>query len=261
MPRKPNYELIEYIKKNIGEADAITAKKFNVSLQTICRIKKKLGVERYDKRTRGEKIIDRAEFIATLPEKEKVTELKKDLKSSALFKEVKKTLTEDEKKLYEEQFIEFMMDPTIETMTASERDSLHHTIMLNIQIFRLREDELLAKKQGKRLSRVREIKECQDMILKYQENLNVSRKQRLKNQNDQAISFSSLIKELKDPSIRGSVGEEAAMLKWMAEKTYNDKLGQNILSGKNNPFDVSTVFKSGVVPSGLTSNFTGEGNE
>jgi hypothetical protein len=51
-------------------------------------------------------------------------------------------------------------------------------------------------------------------------------------------------------------GKEAAMLKFIAEKSYNDYLGSNIMSGKDNLYDIGANFKSGVAPSGISSKFT-----
>jgi hypothetical protein len=193
----------------------------------------------------------RAAFINALPDDLKQKEILKELRSSPLYKSMSngKVLGKQEIALYEDKWVGFLMDPSIETMTEMEKDALHNVIMAQIDEMRYRADD--------KLKYSREIRDCREIILKFQETLNVQRKQRLKNQNDQAVNFTNLIKELKDPNIRRIAGEEAAMLKFIAEKFYNDKLGTNILSGKNNPYDQSIVFKDGVVPSGLKSNFTG----
>ena len=84
--------------------------------------------------------------------------------------------------------------------------------------------------------------------MKCQASLNVERKQRLKNQSDQSITFTNLIKEMKDPSLRHRLGQEAAMLRYMGQAYYNDKLGTNMISGKELGYPIERNFKPGQAP-------------
>ena len=155
-----------------------------------------------------------------------------------------------------------MMDPTIETMTAMEKDTLHQMLIQEVLVQRFMKEmkdhsdriETLLN-QGKikphevvPFSRAREIKDAQDIIAKCQASLMVERKQRLKDQSDQSVTFTNLIKELKDPRNRFRLGAEAAMLKVITEQTYNAKLGKNIRSGNARSFDLERNFRNGEVP-------------
>ena len=78
--------------------------------------------------------------------------------------------------------------------------------------------------------------------------------------NDQAANFTNIIREMKDPNMRREAGFEACMFKFMAEKYYNDKSDPNnpdrtIFSGQEAKFKIDDLFKGGVAPSGLSSEF------
>jgi hypothetical protein len=205
----------------------------------------------------------REAYVAQLDDDERRKFFEKEIVKSSRYKSIQASFSDEEKKYYVEKYVEFMMDPTIETMTAMEKDTLHNMILAEVQIQRYLEEEKMHKDLVKKLyasgkisdpakipafSRAREIKDCQEVIMKCQSSLMVERKQRLKDQSDQSVTFTNLIKELKDPRNRYRLGAEAAMLKVIAEKTYNARVGKNIVSGGGQSFDLSKNFRSGEVP-------------
>lgn len=197
------------------------------------------------------------QIVASLPEDKRRSFFLKELRSTIMYKSIKNVLDNEELNLYEEKYLNFMTDPTIETMTTMEKDAWHEMTMAQIRIFRYLKEEKVSKDTGKTISRSKEIRDCEDIIETAQESLNVQRRQRLKNQNDQAVTFTNVIKELKDPNTRRRTGIEAAMLKYIAEATYNAMLGKNIFSGTSEPYNIEQNFKNGATPSGLSPNFTG----
>lgn len=220
------------------------------------RMKLKLGKQQQDIQADPHL---RATFISTLDESSRREMLRKELKASSHYKQIKSILTKTEIEFYEDKYLDFMCDPTIETMTAPERDTLHEMILAQVRHHRLMEQEKECGDEekgidGGRLSR--DIQMCEDTIKKCRESLNVERRQRTKNQADTAVTFAGIIKELKQSAIRQEAGYEAAMLKFIAEKWYNDKLNKNVFSGNNNPFDLSIIFRGGEIPSGIASDFT-----
>jgi hypothetical protein len=190
-------------------------------------------------------------YVLSLDDNQKRAHFEKEVKSSAMFRSLQKSLTKEELDYYVEQYVDFMMDPTIETMTAAECDMVHQKIIAEVRIHRYLDEE----KRKKDISRAKEIEGCQAIIMKCQQSLNVERRQRLKDQSDQAVTFTNLIRDLKNPVVRNTTGREAAMLKFIAEKFYNDTLGKNIISGKEKKFDLNPIFKK-QVPTELSSNFT-----
>jgi len=218
---------------------------------------------RRQKNSAGNK--NRRAFLATLDDEEKMAFLTRELKRSALYKTFCKSYHSAQEyiKLYEQKYIEFMMDPTIETVTSMERDIWHEMTLAQIRemeyLYKEKEEQFVDD-DGRVISKnfAKEIAQCQETIRKCQESLNVERVQRLKSGSDQAVSFTQVIKELRHPDLRRKAGEAAAMLKYIAEKHYNSKLGKNIISGSNEMYNINELFKDGKEPEGLDGNFTGE---
>ena len=44
---------------------------------------------------------------------------------------------------------------------------------------------------------------------------------------------------MKDSQMREKIGEEAVMLKYIGEKFYNTRLNKNIISGREDKYDLS----------------------
>lgn len=201
-----------------------------------------------------------ARFLASVDDTERKAFFEREVRNSASFKALHRSLEQDELEHYVEKYVSFMMDPTIETMTTMEKDALHQLLINEIRINRFLEEEKIDKalaqqQQRAPISRAREIRECQEVIMKAQRSLNVEREQRLKDQNDQALTFTNLIRDLKNPLTRQRVGVEAVVLKFIAEQTYNDNLGSHIISGKEEKFNTKSLFRKGQEPEQLRSDF------
>jgi hypothetical protein len=202
----------------------------------------------------------REAYVSTMGDEERKKFFGKEVKASASYKALLNALESEHLEFYVEKYVDFMMDPTIETMTAAEKDSLHTMILAEIKI----NQYLAAEKKSKDtvaadqvpISKGKEIREMQEVILKCQQNLGVERRMRLKNQSDQAITFSNLVKDLKNPAIRLRAGNEAIMLKFIGEGWFNEHLGTNIISGKDKKFDISRNFKPGRMPEKIDADFT-----
>lgn len=255
-----------FIKNNYHHmTDAEIADSLNRSHNSIAKRRGRLGLT-----SRGGVVMpkkkttvkqNREGFIASLDDDRKREYFIKEVTSSARYNIIVENFDQKYRNYYVEKWVDFMMDPSIETMTASEKDALHQLIMAEIRSAEYQEEQKkdieVAKKQKRApISRAREIDSCTDIILKCQNSLMVERKQRLKNQSDQAVNFTSLIRELKAPTSRISAGQEAAMLKYIAEKYYNSNCGDNniILSGKDHKFDIASQFKDMKEPE-LTDEF------
>jgi hypothetical protein len=257
----------EFIRTNyMTMTDREIADALRRDVKSIQRKRDNMGLA--DKRKKHFKQVgkrSRDSYLSSLSDSDRKTVFTKELHGSALYKKVKSVLTPDELKFYEEKFIEFLTDPTIQTVTGPERDILHEMIMAQIRRFRLMEAEKDERidKGNMSYSKAKEISECDNTIRKCQEALNVTRKQRMKDSSDQAIHFANVIKELQDPNVRRAVGAEAAMLKFMAEAWYNEHMGKNIRTGQEEPYDISRLFHDGAEIGEISSDFMGdkEGND
>jgi hypothetical protein len=184
----------------------------------------------------------REDFIQALPEESKKIELLANIRASSALGSVKTSLSRSEVQFYEDRYLEFMLDPNIETMTATEKDALHRKTLAEIRMHRFLEDEKVFRDTGQPNNRSREIAECQDAIYKCEKSLNVTREQRLKDGQDQSITFTNIIKELNNPITRQKIGYEAAMLKWMQEASFNEAMGDKISAGNDEVFDLEVNF-------------------
>lgn len=213
--------------------------------------------------------------VANLSEPDKKDFLIAELRRTSQYKKTKSVLTKEELTFYEERYIEFMSDPTVETMTSAEKDTLHRKTLTEVRLFRFMEDERRMREMIEEdededekdsleerernvkylADRSRQIQDCQQVIKECEKSLNVTREQRLKNSSDQAINFTSIVKDLQNPTVRIEAGYEAAIFRWMARRHYNDKLSKNILSGKDETYDLDQEFKDAMEPEDLSSDF------
>ncbi|MBW2632434.1 MAG: hypothetical protein JRC90_11905, partial [Deltaproteobacteria bacterium] len=180
------------------------------------------------------------------------------IRATSALQNVKSSLSKEEVQFYEDRYLEFMLDPTIETMTATEKDALHRKTLAEIRMHRFIEDEKTFRDTGQPNNRSREIAECQDAIWKCEKSLNVTREQRLKDGQDQSITFTNIIKELNNPILRQKLGYEAAMLRWMQQVSYNEALGSKIDAGNDEKFDLEKNFLDGDNAEKFSSDFLGE---
>lgn len=206
----------------------------------------------------------RANFMSNMDDFEKSDHFLKQLRASALYQAFREACSDTKYiRLYEQKFVEFMMDPHVETVTAMERDIWHEMTIAQIrEIDYIRKEKEPATRIDKDRqaweifpNHAKEISECTKTIQKCQDSLNVERKQRLKDGSDTAMNFTEVVKELRSSATRRKAGDEASMMKYMTEKHYNDHLGKNIASGK---FDLGLNFKDGKEPEGLDGDFTQE---
>jgi hypothetical protein len=209
----------------------------------------------------------RSAVLANLDEEGKRKLYLRELKKSVLYKAMCKAFVTEPVyiKMYEEKYMEFMTDPSIETMTSMECDILHEMIVSQIREvdFMRKEKEGVEKEIDEVLVKVypsynREIVLCQERIAECQKQLNVQRVQRLKDTSDQAINFTHVVRELRQTSSRYQAGQIAAMFKYMGERDYNKRLNKHIISGADDEYDVGSNFKDGKVPQDLGDDFTGD---
>jgi hypothetical protein len=273
-PGRPTVKDEDFIKDNYQVmTDTEMADVLGRSKRSVQHIRTRLGLEK--KKGPKERVDPnkaRESYVNSLEDDEKRTFFLKELRKSSMYKAFVTVIAKDPVQqkyvaFYEQKYIDFMTDPSVETMTSPERDIWHEMTMAQIrelQYIRKEHEEkkTIVTKDGAEIEIdydfSREINQCQETIRKCHESLNVTRAQRLKNANDSAVNFTEVIKELRHPEIRRKVGDQAAMFKYIAERHYNDHLGQNIISGNSHRYDVDQNFKNGEEPRELDGDFTGE---
>ena len=236
-------------------ADALGRKKYSVAAR-----RRKLGIT--DKKA-PDIVADRTNrdaYLSSLDDDEKEAFYRKELKSTSFYKNLKNGVLSKEELLFlEDKWVEFMLDPSIETVTAPERDVWQQMTLAEIRMLRYMREERQSDEAGEKKDLQRQITDCQTIIEKCQKSLNLQRDQRLKNQNDQSATFVTIVQHLKDPATSRELGYEAAMMKFMAESHYNDKSsGKNIISGSDVKFDINKIFKDNKAPTDINVDFTGQ---
>jgi hypothetical protein len=248
--------------------------KLNRDPKAVSQCRSRLGLmHRKNKSGKSEKPATGTAVSATpiISDEDKKELVIRQLVSSPKYSALKDVLTEQELKMYIDKYVGFMMDPTIESMTFMEEDALNQCIIAEIRMYRLLKEEKDDRQRAidedgrPHIDKSKAIRECEEIILKFHRSLNVEREQRLKTQADQSKTFVNLVREMKNPANREKMGREAAMLKYIAEKWYNDNLMTDdnkegpIRSGNDIKFNIGSIFKDGSEPEGLASDFLPRG--
>jgi hypothetical protein len=267
MPKKGRFSDDEkvYVKQNyLLMSDQQMAEALDRDKNAVINFRRRNKLDKQGKATVAEGFDSskaRDDLISAMPEEDKKKSLLSGLRATSAYLNVKKSLERTEVQFYEDRYVEFMMDPTIETMTATEKDALHRKTLAEIRMHRFLEDEKIFRDTGQPNNRSREISECQDAIYKCEKSLNVTREQRLKDGQDQSINFTSIIRELNNPRVRQELGYEAAMFKWMQEVSYNENLNKTIISGDDEEYDVPRNFVDPSDSEKFNSDFLGKNVE
>ena len=267
---KEDEEFVKNHYKTMSDEEMATVIKR--SRRSIIAIRNKFNLSKKHIRSKktgsSEKV--RKSYIASLDDDSKRDFLLGELRKSSMYKALVAALEKDSHKkhhieFYEQKYIDFLMDPSVETITSPERDIWHEMTLAQIREFqyiRKEGDKRVVYKGGEKIEididYSKEIAKCQEIVSKCHESLNVTRQQRLKNMNDSAITFAEVIRELRSPETRRRAGDNAALFKYMGERHYNDHLNKNIISGDNFKYDIGFNFKEGIEPGGLNGDFTGD---
>jgi len=159
-----------------------------------------------------------------------------DLQQSSQWQQCKAMFDENELSIYQVKYVEMML--SLETVTEVEKGSVHLMISALIRFDRYQqlEKEYRDMAQGgggdmeliaKANSLHREMKDTFEMYAKAEDALNVSRKQRIKEEGDQRLNLLELIKELDTREAREKMGREADALKYI-----KDLEGKKLTDGK-----------------------------
>lgn len=249
------------IKQNyLMMSDAQIAEILNRDKTAVINFRRRHGLDKNGKSSVSQgfdKEAAREQFVSALPEEDKKKELLAGLKATAQYRTIVQSLAKTEIQFYEDRFLDFMMDPTIETMTATEKDALHRKTICEIRVHRFLEEEKEYREQGQPQNKAREIKDLNDQIFQCEKSLNVTREQRLKDGQDQSVNFTSIVKELQNPRLKQEVGYEAAMFKWMQRAAFNDELGNTIEAGDETPYDLTEDFVNPEDAEKFNSDFLG----
>lgn len=221
-PKKEQFIRDNYLKMT----DAAIGRRLKIPRDTIAKWRVRLGLgkrgtpaQKHDKNITKPK---RSVNLKRMSEEEKKEYYLRQVRSRPRYGLMKKGMTSEEMRFYEEKYVEYFSSPDIETITIQEEDDLHEMTMLQIRILRLQKEEQDSRATGGQLvDHSKAIKEATELIMKFKTSLDMERKQRLKRQEDSATNFTTLIREINQAHTRLMVGEEATMLKFRTEEAVN----------------------------------------
>lgn len=147
---------------------------------------------------------------------------------------VKLELRDEELEYYKHKYVDFM--DSVETITPQEEDALHHMIMTDINISRVRrhikrmEDE---SEDGNPMvfGLYDTLEKAEKRFVEYQKILNVTREKRLSKDKEQSETIATVVQAYRNKNARQELGRQAGLLQIYKEKCKDDMNSRRYLLG------------------------------
>lgn len=176
--------------------------------------------------------------LSKLNRDDRIKFYKASFKTHWRYKLIKRTLLDDELGYYEHRYIEFIDTNDI---TLIEEDLLHNMIMCDIQIIRIQnllrdtlkkynEDDDDDKRPPPNYL-YKDLGDAEGRYVKYQEKLNLTRQQRMKDNREEDITISSVVKELLDKKNRRAADKLAGELDFFNRSARDEMNAMDFLIG------------------------------
>lgn len=216
----------DYLFKNVAvKTDAEIAAELGRPTAGVTEMRRKLGLKknkRYESPMDVTKALESHAKIKETTAVEDMDDAQKrrfwlnELKRSAIWADCIQMFEVDELEVYQQKYIEYMM--ALESINEIEKNTIHLIICSIIRINRYHKLEKEyrelarggdAEAGAKALSMNREIKDMTDVFMRASDDLNASRKQRIKDEGETKYTLVELIKELDKREAREKLGKEA----------------------------------------------------
>jgi hypothetical protein len=219
----------DYLFKHAAHTkDAELASHLGRSKTAVTEMRRKLGIKKNKQQIKPEEVtamikkhreVTENTPIASMDESQQRRHYINELMDSANWQECIQMFDEQELKVYQVKYVEFMM--TLETVNEIEKSTIHIMIGAFIRMNRYQklEKEYRDMAAGgdpelaaKAISLHKELRDTTEIYMKAEDTLNASRKQRIKEEGDQRLNLIELIKELDEVDAREKLGKEADAL-------------------------------------------------
>lgn len=215
--------------------------------ESISRQRKKYGWVKKNGRPSREEVNDNAVEVAklnyvnnfnlsTMDKDQRLEVYKQNFENNHRYRYVKEELTFNELEYYRHKYVDFM--GSVETITPQEEDSLHHMLMTDINISRIR-------KQIKKMEDVSEdgssnplayglydtLEKSEKRYLEYQKALNVTREKRLQKDKEHKETITSIISAYREKAVRQEMGRQAGLMEIFQQKCQDDMSANRYLLG------------------------------
>ena len=235
----------QWLKQHWNKAtDKEIAEKLGRDEKGVARKRKLMGLIKANGRPTNNSKIDATTSSPTpyslskLNKDERLKFYKASFKTHWRYKLIKKILLDDELDYYEHKYIEFIDTNDI---TLIEEDLLHNMIMCEIQIVRIQtqlrdaikkynEDDDDDKRPPPQYL-YKDLNDAEQRYLKYQEKLNLTRQQRMKDNREESVTISSIVKELIDKKSRRDADRLAGELDFFNRTAREEMNGMDFLLG------------------------------
>ncbi len=148
---------------------------------------------------------------------------------------VQQELSEEELEIYVHKYIDFMS--SVDTMTPQEEDSLHHMIMTDLNISRvrrhIRNGELENEEGGNPLiyGLYDTLEKAEKRFVEYQKILSVTREKRLAKDKEQKETIHTVVQSYRNKLARQELGRQAGLMEIFREKCKEDMSSYRYLLG------------------------------
>jgi hypothetical protein len=233
----------ELIKQNWQTmTDVDLADKLNRTTLAISRRRKALGLSKKNGRPKA-KTRKKAIFkspneynLATLSKEDRIEFYKTKFDENPRYFQLVRILTPEELEYYRHKYIDFL--DSIDTLSFQEEDLLHSMLMTEMQVIRIQESirEAYDTKDDSESGRMstymfKDLNDAEQRYIKYQEKLNLTREQRLRNTKEQKVSVSTLVRAFLERKNREEAGKTAGILAHYQERCKEDMSKYKFLLG------------------------------
>lgn len=164
--------------------------------------------------------------LSNLDKNQRVALFKDNFSNHPRYESLQDELSQPEVKLYIYKYVDFL--ESIDTMTPNEEDALHHMIMTDINISRLRKhirrSEELNEEEGAPLIHglYETLEKAEKRFVDYQKILNVTRERRLSKDKEQKEDIHTIIQTYRGELARNELGRQAGLMDIFKDKCKED---------------------------------------
>jgi hypothetical protein len=173
--------------------------------------------------------------LAALDKTERLEIYKKNFNRNPRYPSLKKELHNDEMELYKHKYVDFM--DSVETITIQEEDSLHHMIMADMSISRIRckikdmEEENDMNDRPLVFGLYDSLDKAEKKFMEYQKILRVTRESRLKENKEEKETFATMVNLYRSKAVREEMGRQAGLMSKYKDMCENDMKTRRYLLG------------------------------
>lgn len=174
--------------------------------------------------------------VAALSKEQRLDIYKANFTKNPRFSWLMRELHEDEIEYYKHKYTEFM--DSLDTITIQEEDSLHHMIMADIGIGRIRrmirdmEQDKDENSKALVFGLYETLDKAEKKFVDYQKILRFTREARLKESKEEKENFASVVQMYRSRAAREEIGRQAGLMEAYKEKCKEEMKTSRYLLGE-----------------------------